>query len=766
MTHARSSRWLRAGTLAAALAFACAAQAANPVAAPDVATDPAGAWTHFLAHGDGSKAYKAYAALEEVGYDGNVVDPAACGTQGAQLRAAIQDAPISLALRRAAMLCAEAAGDDAAAEREMVALAALAKEAFAPWKETANSRPIRVLRPQDGSALMLALGLEPRYAYYPWWRAQRYFPVVAVAWDPELKVERQLRLDFLDATVAVFREPQSKYPHYRSEVVDALLGAMRENDVAEAVDALAWKEGRATDDPAAKIAKFRMGATVGGVQSARTWLMYCSEQDAVAHCGDGLVDTLLPLAEKQHAWPTMLLAYAYANGIGVKRDEAMAMQLLDAADARTWRHFASLEYALLWTEAHDSTALPKPVLEHLDRAIQAGNEDARMLRIALRIAGEPTTKLDEQDIAFLSQPSQNGRGEGYAVLSRWAEKREAEAEHKRWRKLAADAGQPSAQADEGYAIAYDDDGPKDLARGLAYIEKGAQGGNGWAARLMAWAEGDRKDYAAAESWLVDTARLGYDLDAVLQYAALFEWERPGVSGDAKRAVEIYEHLAGYGKAEARRRLALMALQGRNMPKDPAKARAWLEPDAKAGDHESEGLLGILLLGETGTPKEEAEGVRWVERAIAGGDPETSAQYAQWLFYRKATDASRAKALEVWRTGMRNKDDGAANNFAWMLCSTRNDAYRDPKAGMDAVREMGDVDDLGWGYQDTVAACRAASGDFAGAVALQKHVVEQWLEQIDGRPADADNDKQTRDLKDRLALYEAGKVFIQSAEDEG
>lgn len=763
MTRLQSHGWLRAGLLASALAFACNAQAAKNTA-PDVATDPAGAWTHFLANANGSDAYRAYAALDAVGYDGTVVDAALCRQEAAQLRASVATVPVSVALHRAAMLCAEATGDAAAAEREMLAIAALAKLAFGGAVESENARPIRVLRPHDIRALNVAAGLEPRYAYFPWWRTKRTFPIVAAAWDPERKVERHLTFDFIDATVAAFREPQSKYPSYRNDVARTVMQALREANVPEAVDWMAWKEGRALTDSTSKVAKFRMGAEVGGVQSARTWILWCSEEGAAAQCADGLVDTLLPQAEQKNAFATLMLAYAYANGIGIARDEATATQLLDAAEAQ-WPA-AGVAYAKLWNEAQAGKPLPDAMMRRLERAEGAGIADARFLRLSMRLDAEPTAPLDATDIAFLSAPAQNTLGYGYAMLANWSEARKADADHKRYRKLAADAGHPAAQADEGFWLAFAEVGPKDVPAGRKYLEQSAQAGNGFGARAMAWVASDANDHASAEKWLFDSWIQGYDADAMLDLAFLYEWEYAGVTGKPDGAIAIYENLAANDIAEARRRLARMAMQGRGMPKDEQKAVKLLEADAIKGDHDSESLLGILLLGDTGTPKEEAAGVRWIERAIAGGNQDASAQYGQWLFYRKATDASRAKAVDVWRTGMKNKDDGAANNFAWMLCTARVDAFRDAKEGMEAVREMGDVDALNWGYQDTVAACRAASGDFAGAVSLQKRVLDAWLASLEGQPANADRDKQTKELKDRLALYEAGKVYIQPEDEQG
>lgn len=762
------SGWLRTGALAIALATGGGAQAAQSSAgasAPDVATDPAAAWSYFLTHAEAEKAFSAYEALDAVGYTATAVDAALCRNQAARLRDAVATTPVSVALHRAAMLCAEAIGDEATAEHELAALAGLVRHALGSASDSAEGRPIRVLRSHDIRAVVETAGLEPLYARYPYWRVFREFPLVVAAWDPQRKVERHLRFDYVDAMQALFRSPDTRYPSLRSEIIEAVLKVAREAGIPEAIDAMAWKEARLAGDPAARIEKLRMGATAGGMQSARVWLLACGGKSASPGCADGLVDTLLPLAEKQWGYATMLLAHAYANGIGVPVDAAAAERLLDAADARWVKHGATVEYARLWQESHDGEPLPALLAHRLERAEAAGNEDARSMRIARELARDPAKPLDAGDIAFLSRSSQNGQGAGYALLADWAEERKSADDQQRWRRLAADAGDPQSQFNLGFDLAYGEKGPKNPAAARPYFVEAAHGANTMAARSLAWEAGDAHDYAAAEKWLTDPATRSFDVQALLDIGRLYEWNRPGVSGNAERAIALYRDLAAQGVAEARRRLALMAANGRNMPKDGAQARAWLEVDAGKGDHESESLLGIgLLMGQFGEV-DEREGVRWVERALAGGDRNTSASYGLWLF-RKGTPASRAKAVEVWLAGIRNKDDGAANNYAWALCTAPVPEFIDGKAGLATAAEMGPVDDLPWGEQDTVAACRAAAGDFAGAAALQKRVVESWAREIAGENATAESREQMQKLQARLALYEAGKPFVEPPEDRG
>jgi TPR repeat protein len=753
--------------LAFALAAACSAHAATPPQgkaqgeAPDVARDPTAAWDHFLATGDSLKALGAYTVLDQVAYADDKVDAKACGEHAAAMRDALQSAPVSVALHRAAMLCAEANGDSAGAEREAAVVAALARLTLSQASDAFGARPARVLRAHDIRATLVTAGLKGLYAYYPEWRVRRQLPLVVAAWDDERKMERHLAFDYVDATVAISRNPEARYPIFRTQFAAGMTDAMRDANVDEATDLVAWREGRMKDDLGERRDYARKGASIGGVMSARFWLHLCSLEEAPAHCDEGFVDTLLPFAENQWGWHMVLLSWAYAHGFGVPRDAAAATKLLDAADKRWSRMGGTVAYASLWRDNEDAP-FPADLAARLARAEAAGNENATLLRLR-QLLDDADAPLDAKDIAFLERPSQNGRGEGFAMLADWAEARKDEAAQKRWSKRAAEAGNPFHQAEEGWRLAYDAAGPHDEAAGLRWFTRAAEGGSAYAGLMLSYEAQESNDGAAAEHWLLDGVVNAQDQGSALELAQIYERKLPGVSGDPARAAEIYEALSVGDSAEARRRLAMMAMTGSNGPKNPARARALLEPDAKAGDHASESLLGLSLLEGMLGPVDEAEGERWVQRALAGGDKTTSASYGHWLFYKKRTDAARAKAIDVWRTGMRNKDSGAANNLAWAYCTAPVDALRDAKAGLEATRAMGEIKDLDMGHVDTVAACRAASGDFAGAVELQKKVLDDWRKSIAEytEPTQEIVD-QTKDFEERLALYEAKKPYIEPA----
>jgi TPR repeat protein len=757
--------------LALALAMvACQASADTP--APDVATDAKGAWAHFLGHATLEAAYGAYDVLDKVGYTEDGVVPSQCKDHAGALKQSLAAAPVSVVLHRAAMLCADATGDEAGAERELQAVASLAKLALAGASDAGYSEPIRVLRYDDVFALVAAAGLEWRYKWYERRLVRRTFPLVVATWDPERKVERHLRFDWIDSAQRIARAPEAQYPFHRMQLVFGGLEAdAKRNDVA-AIDALAIRDTFATSDAAVPMAKLRMATEAGGVQSPWVWISLCSNDDAPANCADGLVDALLPLAEQQYARPMMLLAYAYANGMGVPRDERAAMQLLDAADKRWPRAGASVEYASLWDDIHGDAAFPEALAKRLAHAVALGNEDARRVQLLNLAHREHKPAYSAADVAYLSARRQNGQGEGYELLAADADDRKDVVNEQAYRRLAADAGDGFSQALLGSALLDGEGVERDEAAGRQRLVQAAHGGIPWAARRLAYFASAEGDAAAAERWLLAPV-WEYDSDAILQVAELYEGNPAGIQGNAETAASIYRSMAEVS-AEARRRLARMAMAGTGTKKDPAEARRLLLQDAEHGDHASEAQLGMAILGGELGEVDEAEGRKWMQRAIAGGDKHASDSLAFWLFYRKNTAASRQEGLALWRKALLAHEDGVANNLAWALCTSPFDDVRNPKAGMEAVAEIGA--DTNLAEIDTVAACHAANGEYEKAKTLQRDVIAQYekvrVNQAAARAGaksdekvDASVEAQMQEFRDRLALYASGNPYLQLSDKE-
>jgi TPR repeat protein len=737
--------------------------AAEPTVAPAATTaqvDPAAAWEQVLATGDSETIYKAYDVLESVGYDGDGVDAAQCREHAAALSAAIVVAPVSLALRRAAYLCAQAGGDSGAAERAMTDLLALSRYALRDAGDYSLGRPMRVLAPADAIALVSSSGMQAAYMYYVQLRPRRFFPLVIAARDPDTGVERHLVFDFVDVAYTLDRKSKvAGFPILRNYWAGGYVRNAASRHAVHAVDAQAVVEAAAQSGER-QLQTLRAGAAAGGVISARWWLVLCGREPS-AHCADGLVDALLPQAEQKLAYPTLLLAVAHLEGIGVAADPASAWALLDGAD-RHWRQGEAIaEFSRIWQEIHArDDPMPAPLLQRLQQARVAGNRYPQRLLIDHKLAVKDKPVLDAEDIAFLSEPAENPLGSGFAKLADYYETIGDTAQMLKWMIKAAGAGSAGAQARYGYALYNGQYGlAKDEARARQVLANGAHGGAINAMGYLGYLAGLEGRWSDAENWQL-AAIADNDQDALFDVADLYEHDRPGVNGKLDRAVAIYRSLDVEGSARARRKLATLAFDGRGMARDPQQALLWLRADADKDDATSQIQLAWVYFDGTAGKPDEAEGVRWMERALATGNENAPVTYAYWLYYRKASPAARERAFALWTQGDADGNTGARNGLAWALC-TGPDAALDPARGLLVARRMGDPVDLSTAQLDTLAACQAAAGDFADGVATQQDAIERMV-RLTAADTPAERERRLQDYRGRLALYQARKRYRDPA----
>lgn len=743
--------WLHAAwACGIALAFA-----ATPARAQ--APDADALWRDFLAHGSADTVYDGYDVLDDLGYDLDQVDAEGCRKQASALADGLRKAPVSIALHHAALLCARATGDRKAEAAQSALLDALSADALSRASDVDDSRPIRVIGLQDAYTLVHLADLTLAYSYFASPNAERYFPIVVVGWDEAAKVERHMRFDLVDVIDAISRDDASSgFPYQRTQLADGLLKGMSRSDQVAAIDLLAVRDAFGKKDGKARVEALRPAAERGGVMAAATWLAICDLRP-FAGCADGLVDALLPQAEERHALPMTLLAYAYAQGIGIARDDAAARVLLEAADKRSLRAGGSEGFAGLWTVLHPGEQ-PALVQEAIAKARAAGNRNIDRDLAKATVKRDEKPELDAATLAVLAQPAQNTVGAGEAILADYYRKRGDQDAALDWRRRAAAHGSADAQAALGNALLSGVGVARDRDAGIAMLRDAAAGGSVHAMRVLASLSGQQGRWQDASNWLM-AGVVRNDLDAILDMARLMEYGRAGSKLAAEQAAAFYGELAdpdGPDLAEARRRLADMALAGRGMKKDPARARELLQHDAGKGDHESEARLGAALLnGEFGQP-EEHEGRKWIERAMQGGNLGAYDAFGYWLFERRTPDARR-QALETWRKAIALGGEDSVNNLAWYQCASPDPAVHDPKAGLEVIEALAKKHDLDPAAMDTRAACYAANGDYARAAELQSEVIEKV------RALQPDSPERLRQFEDRRALYAAGKPYLLAAD---
>lgn len=747
------------------LALGVALAGINAAAVAAGKPDAARMWEQFLAsRADYSEVVTAYDVLVPFQLDAGNVEAEACTAHAQQIRAAVAKVPVSIALRRLAYLCADATGDDAAAQAEAQALASLVRRAMDQAGPTDLVKPIQVVVPADAYALLLLSGMEEQYEYYTEVRPGRYFPLVLVGWDADAQVERHLAFDYVDVMHRMQTPPQFRgMPIQREWIAAGFLEGGSNGRLLAAIDLLALRAAASTGVIADKVAKVRGAAQAGGLQSSRVWLLVCAGAEAPKGCSEGLVEALLAQAEQKRAAAMALLAYAYLDGVGVRRDEQAAWSLLDAADQR-WPGGALIEVASMWRNRHDGAPLPRELQRRLD-ASRSG--EVALFRAMLEMRKDKP-ELDKEAIAFLSAPQHNGVGMGYALLANYYARREDAAQSFKWREKAADAGDAESQALYASALLNGDEAAglkPDVERARAYAIEAAQGGDGWAGRWLSFEQLKAENFEAAEGWLLGPADAG-EIDSIMYLAELYAEERKGVTGGLDRAIGLYTMLAGLDAqgAPARRVLADYALQGRGMAKDPAKALQWLRADAEAGDADSQLALGLHHLNGDFGKVDEKEGRRWVERAREAGLEDAVTGYGSWLFYEKDTAESRAQALRLLAEGSDKGNIGASNNYAWILCTSPRTELYDPKRGMEIARRLGNVETMSAGAVDTVAACHAANGEFARAVELQARAARE-LAAFESPRSKQERNGKPAGYEKRLKLYREGKRYEEFDRNE-
>lgn len=703
-------------------------------------------WNAFFDTARYERTNKAYAALGAVHYDDGVSAPA-CNEARAALDDAVRDVPVSIALRHAAMLCAEARGDEAQADAHADALASLVRHAAqdggtGPWKT-----PIRVVRPEDVEAWLELAGLERRYAYFADAWPQGGLPLHVAAFDASVDRERHIAFDWVDTLARLASDDAMQgYLIDRHWIANAFLDAWAQDDDDASIDLLALRQATYEADPVARRDRLKAAAGRGGVLAAQSWLALCSLQ-AFDGCADGLVDAILPLAEKGFAMSRLQLGMAHLRGIGVKQDEAAGRALIEAAD-RTWDgNGALVQFAAVLDMM--KSAHPAWLDADLAAADRSGSALARAYRLASRASATPES-LTAEEKAWIALPAHNRRGEGYALLALVAENAKAP-DAAEWRERAAEAGDPASMGMR--AIEVLDRNPRDEAA-RARLRAAALQGDSAAVYRLAYEATLVGKPGEAQGWLLGKVAES-DANAMVLLGMVYEQGGEGVEKGPADAAALYEELAAEVPA-ARRQLASMLVDGRGIAKDTTRARRLLEQDPD--DLEDASLLGSLLLHQR-IPGDVAGGRALLEKAVATGAEDAISDYGMWLAAHETTAEGRRRGITMLRSAEAGGNETVLNNLAWAQCVSPHSDVFNAEQGLAVARRIGAPEGLDSSVIDTVAACEAAAGNAGEAVKLQSLALERL-------PA-GDLYASTREgMQSRLDLYRKGERYIEIPSAQG
>lgn len=716
-------RWLAMGALLATAAHA----------------DPwADRWGSFLGSAELPAVMAQYRVLDAL--DGIEDKEEGCAQYGASLRRARDAQPFSPALQLAMVRCA--VGEKARTE----ALALLgAQRAFLLREGRGQSvlRPVLVATESDAAALVEGAGWTPLYGRYKVGAPGGSLPFIAIFLD-ERGQEKQLYFDFLRVWQRLDRDqPDARFPAYLAALSAQFLRGAEgvRNPAAELANISARLGDGKLELLDASVAIERL-ALDGYPPAAFEMLPLCLVAQDTA-CLKSARALVAPLAERGLSEAHLVLALAFdADG-----DKRAASKHIDHAAKRLGQAQANLAYAQLAFSLGERGRTPL-ARQCLERAARANLADAAFLQAQL---AKPNRQRN-----WLERAAKAGSPAAAAqlALNAWRAKNAQQA--RRWMKTAADAGDPAGLALMALvAEVGSNQVVPDLDRAYRYFLRAADAGNAGAMRRLgrAFARGElgrSVDVVEAEGWYLSASVRG-NQTAALALGELYLDGHEGLRGSVQDGLRIIEELAGGGLVAARLRLASVLIE-RNGDGDAERGLKLLVELADEGQAAASFRLGqIAEFGQAGQAADATLARAHYQRAATAGHAAARDYLARALYDGRGGPRDRAAALRWWTQAADAGWRPAANSLAWVQCSSRDPAVRDPQAGTRRISDVLGVD-RNANYQDTLAACLAASGLLDQAIETQREAIAQAMEATDI------SDSQRADFERRLASYLAGEAW--------
>jgi TPR repeat protein len=393
------------------------------------------------------------------------------------------------------------------------------------------------------------------------------------------------------------------------------------------------------------------------------------------------------------------LAFLYIRGLGVSLDQARGIRMLgELSEAGSLSTVWSLYHL------HDSgtyvPADPAEARRWLERAADMGSgvaacEFARQVEYAIR--GAPAF---DRVLAWLLAAAEREDAAAQEVLGRWYYEGKLvprdEATALRWNSLAAEGGNPFAQAWLGdvlnqglagvivdhaaarrwyekaaiqrhvgaltllthmvFSEAADDEALRNLFSLWLNI---AQAGDGGAQLQVAgfYLEGTGTEPSIAEAvkWLKAAAE-GGNADAQVRLGGLLLQSKEA-AGDPMQAAALFQQAATRGNVDGEYNLGVCYRLGLGVPVDRDRARSLYFGAAIKGHRSAQLALGDLLV-EIGDENTLKEAVKWYEEAAAVGIPEALFGLAHLYETGKGVYPDRERAVQLNRRAAESGHAGA------------------------------------------------------------------------------------------------------------
>lgn len=394
-------------------------------------------------------------------------------------------------------------------------------------------------------------------------------------------------------------------------------------------------------DAAAQLAlglRYLMGNGVPADEwKAQEWLLKSARQDNVA--AQVTLATALAFESDRQDLPAAAMWFEKAAAAGnvqamselVRLYETGSGVTRDVAKAAVWQNRAGLrgdevKRERAWKVAlagKDRWMAPLPVdrqgrdvraagaggvdVAAIERAARNGDDHAQVVLGALLATGEGVSRDDRAALDWLEKAADSGNAQAQAVLGElfavgWAGLKPDMATAAKWLEKAALGGSVPAAAEWGTRLMDGKGVGKDPEKGLSWLVKAAQEGDG-RARLklasMTLAQGDRESSAR---WFAAAADVG-DEEVLSALGAFYGWGNGPVAGESEKLTEVRRY-AQRNESEAQLMMGFLYGEGWGVERDPVKAECWFGKAAGQGDAEVWLPLG-LLYAETGRDGEAA-----------------------------------------------------------------------------------------------------------------------------------------------------------------
>jgi TPR repeat protein len=315
-------------------------------------------------------------------------------------------------------------------------------------------------------------------------------------------------------------------------------------------------------------------------------------------------------------------------------------------------------------------------------------------------------------------------------------------------RQAAEAGLPEGKLRMGLLYLEGVGVEKNLDEARRWFGEAAEAGSSAAMIELAqswrapWA--DPPDPPAALEWLRRAHAAGA-ADALAYAGFMYEAGELGAP-DLDAARTSFEEAAAAGSPNAKAKLGYMYATGEGASRDPKRALALFREAAEHGHPTAYMGLAYLYESGEGVPADSAEAARWLARAAKAGTLDAQLRLAE-IGVRAGTESAQRESIG-WLAQAAPGSARAANDYAWILATSRYDAVRDGTRAL-VLAQRAVADTRSSTYLDTLAAAYAELRRFEPAVATAHEALAA---------AAADAPHHIDELKLHLQAFEAGKPW--------